>query len=66
MPADHAPIASLHAIFDAAKQFGLSEADVWQAVNECFCSDDVDESVGDCLEELVIALAHRILEAAAA
>jgi hypothetical protein len=64
MSAHHAPTAPLQAIFDAAKQFGLTEDEVWQAVNECFRDADFDATVGDCLDDLVIALARRILAAA--
>jgi hypothetical protein len=64
MSAHHAPTAPLQAIFDAAKHFGLTEDEVWQAVNECFRDAEFDSTVGDCLDELVIALARRILAAA--
>jgi hypothetical protein len=64
MSTDHAPIAPLHAIFDAARHFGLTDDEVWQAVNECFLRAD-DATVGDCLDELVVELARRILQAAA-
>ena len=66
MSANHAQIAPLHAVFDAAKCFGLTDDEVWQAVDECFCSADLDSSVGDCLDELLGSLARRILHAAAA
>jgi hypothetical protein len=61
--ADHVPIAPLHAIFDAAKHFGLTDDEVWEALNECF-SEDGDSTVGECLDELISALARRIVEAA--
>ncbi|MDA0160446.1 hypothetical protein OM076_09225 [Solirubrobacter ginsenosidimutans] len=64
MSAHHAPTAPLQAIFDAAKQFGLTDDEVWQAVNECFRDAEFESAVGDCLDELVIALARRILVAA--
>jgi hypothetical protein len=64
MSSQHAPTAPLQAIFDAAKQFGLTDDEVWQAVNECFRDAEFDSTVGDCLDELVIALARRILAAA--
>jgi hypothetical protein len=64
MSAHHAPTAPLQAIFDAAKQFGLTDDEVWQAVNECFRDAEFESTVGDCLDELVIALARRILAAA--
>ena len=62
---NHAPIAPLHAIFDAARHFGLTEDEVWHAVNECLCEAEFDSTVADCLDDLVIALARRILEVAA-
>jgi hypothetical protein len=65
MSTDHAPIAPLQAVFDAAKHFGLTDDEVWQAINESFRWADVDSSVGDCLDELVVALARRILQVAA-
>jgi hypothetical protein len=64
MSTHHAPTAPLQAIFDAAKQFGLTDDEVWHAVNECFRDADFESTVGDCLDELVIALARRILAAA--
>ena len=64
MSAHHAPTAPLQAIFEAARQFGLTEDEVWKAVNECFRDPDFESTVGDCLDELVIALARRILAAA--
>ncbi len=59
------PIAPLHAIVDAAKQFGLTDDEVWVAVDACFSGDEVDSTLGDCLDELITALARRILQGAA-
>ena len=64
MSTDHVPTVPLHAIFDAAKHFGLTEDEVWDALNECFRGVD-DSTVGDCLDELIVELARRILDAAA-
>jgi hypothetical protein len=65
MSTHYAPTAPLHAIFDAAKLFGLSDDQTWQVVNDCFCEAESDATVADCLDDLVIALARRILDAAA-
>ena len=61
MHADRVETASLRAIFDAARHFGLTGDEVWEAVNECFGETGADETVADCLDELVKALAGRIL-----
>jgi hypothetical protein len=65
MFAHDAPISPLYAIVDAAKCFGLTDDEVLQAIDECFCPDDLASTVADCIDELVIALARRILQAAA-
>jgi hypothetical protein len=55
------PIAPMYAVVDAAKRFGLTDHEVLQVVDECFSSADDDSTVGECMEELVSALARRIL-----
>jgi hypothetical protein len=54
-------MAPLHAILEAAKRFGLTDDEVWQAVNESFDGEHAGSTVGECLCELVGALAKRIL-----
>lgn len=56
------PMAPMDAVVDAAKHFGLTDHEVLQAVDECFSSADVDSTVGECMEDLVCALARRILQ----
>lgn len=61
-----APIAPLRAIVDAAKHFGLTDREVLRAVDACFYNADSDATVGECMDELVNALALRILQRFAA
>jgi hypothetical protein len=55
------PIAPLYAIVDAAKHFGLTDDEVLRAIDECFTGADVESTVGECMDDLVGALARRIL-----
>ena len=61
MDTNYSAIAPLQAMFDAAKQFGLTDDEVWQTVNDSLCGADDDATVGECLQELAGALARRIL-----
>jgi hypothetical protein len=64
MSTNHTPTAPLQTIVGAAKQFGLTDDEISHVVNECFSWADVDSTVGDCLDEIVIALARRVLQVA--
>lgn len=59
--ADEAPIPSLKAIFDGAKDFGLTDDEVWQTIDETLCGAGGDATVRECFAELTAALARRIL-----
>jgi hypothetical protein len=61
MASSHSTMAPLHAILEAAKCFGLTDDEVWQAVNESLGGAHAGATVGECLCELVGALAQRIL-----
>ncbi len=55
-------MAPLQAILDAAKRFGLTDDEVWQTVDDSLGGGvDADATVGECLQELVGALARRIV-----
>jgi hypothetical protein len=54
-------IPPLHAIFDGARRFGLSDAEVWRAFDECVDEAGPDATVADYVEELTGELARRIL-----
>ncbi|MGH2946127.1 MAG: hypothetical protein ACRDPC_07710 [Solirubrobacteraceae bacterium] len=61
MDADHLAIRPLQAVFGGAKAFGLTEAEVWQTVDECLYEAGGDATVSEYLDELIDALAQRIL-----
>jgi hypothetical protein len=61
MDTDYAVIPPLQAIFDGARDFGLTDAEVWQTVNESLCGAGGDTTVGEYIDDLVGALAARIL-----
>jgi hypothetical protein len=61
MNTDYAVIPPLQAIFDGARDFGLTDDEVWQTVNESLRGAGNDATVGEYLEELAAALARRIL-----
>jgi len=58
---DQAPIPSLKAIFCGAKDFGLTDDEVWQTVDETLCGAGGDATVPECFAELTAALARRVL-----
>jgi len=58
---DQAPIPSLKAIFDGAKDFGLTDDQVWQTIDETLCGAGGDATVPECFAELTAALARRVL-----
>jgi hypothetical protein len=49
------------AVFDGARQFGLTDGEVLLAVNECVYEVGTDASVAEFLDELTGALARSIL-----
>lgn len=61
MYSDHARIPPLRAIFEAAKRFGLTEDEVWRAVDESLYEAGRDATLSEYLEDLTGALAERIL-----
>jgi hypothetical protein len=58
---DDGTMAPLRAMFDGAKQFGLTDAEVLATVDDCVYEVGPDGSVADLLDELAGALAHGIL-----
>jgi hypothetical protein len=52
---------TLRAIFDLARQFGLSEDEVWRAIDDVVVSVGREATVAEYLDELSGALASRIL-----
>jgi hypothetical protein len=50
-----------HAVFDGAKQFGLNDGEVLQAVNECLYEVGTDATVAEFLGELTGGLARSII-----
>ena len=57
----HLAAPPLRAVFDAARDFGLSEDEVWHAVDESLAAAAPDGTLSDSLDELAAALARRIL-----
>ena len=51
----------LQATFDAAKHFGLTEDEAWHALEASLYDTCGDETISDVREDLVVALAARIL-----
>jgi hypothetical protein len=58
---DHGVPQSLHAMRANAKDFGLSDDEVWTSIDECVTWVGPEATVGELLEELTGALAFRIL-----
>jgi hypothetical protein len=52
---------TLHAVFDGAKRFGLSDEEVWRAFDDSLDETGADASVAEYLDELTGELARRIL-----
>jgi hypothetical protein len=61
MEPDHYDGPPLHAVFDGAKQFGLTDGEVLQSVNECVYEVGTDASVAELLDALTGGLARDIL-----
>jgi hypothetical protein len=54
-------LPSLRAVFDAAKQFGLTDDEAWRAVDDSVWAVGADGTLGEYLEALSAALASGIL-----
>ena len=61
MDTGSAVTAPLRASFNAARRFGLSDDEVWHAVDEVVSRAGLHATVGECLEEITAALAREIL-----
>jgi hypothetical protein len=61
MDPDSSAVPPLHAIFDGARLFGLSDDEVWQTVDHSLHRVGGDATVAEYLDELTGALAQRIL-----
>jgi hypothetical protein len=59
-PAYHA-LPPLQAVFDGARRFGLTDAEVWRAFDESLAEACPDATVSDYVHELTGELARRIL-----
>jgi hypothetical protein len=51
----------LHAIFEGAKRFGLTEDEAWWAIDESLAEVGRDATISEYIDELTAALAQRIL-----
>jgi hypothetical protein len=54
-------IPPLQAIFDGASRFGLTDAEVWRAFDECLDGTGPDATMAEYVQELTAELARRIL-----
>jgi hypothetical protein len=61
MDSAYQAIPPLQAIFDSARRFGLSDAEIWQAFDESLDETGGDATVADYVQELTGELARRIL-----
>jgi hypothetical protein len=61
MYSDNTPIAGLQAIFEGAKSFGLSDEEVWWALDDCLLQVGTEATVAEYLDELTGVLARRAL-----
>jgi hypothetical protein len=61
MYSDDTPTAGLQAIFEGAKSFGLSDAEVWWALDDCLLQVGTEATVAEYLDELTGVLARRAL-----
>jgi hypothetical protein len=55
------PAVPLKAVFEGAKDFGLSDDEVWSTVNEALYWADDEMTMSEYLEQLTAALAQRII-----
>jgi hypothetical protein len=61
---DDTPMAGLHAIFQGARSFGLSDEEVWWALDDCLLQVGTEATVAEYLDELTGVLAQRALSKA--
>lgn len=61
MYSDHTPIPPLRAIFDGAKEFGLTEDEAWRTVEDSLHEVGRGATISEYLDELTAALAQHIL-----
>jgi hypothetical protein len=61
MDTEYSVIPPLQAIFDGARDFGLTDDEVWETVNESLSGAGGDATVGEYIDELTGSLARRIL-----
>jgi len=61
MDSAYQALPPLQAIFDGARRFGLSDAEVWQAFDESLDEAGADATVADYVQGLTGELARRIL-----
>jgi hypothetical protein len=61
MDPDRGSFPPLQAVFEAATQFGLSDAEAWRIVDETMRVAGPEATLGEYLEELAAALASGIL-----
>jgi hypothetical protein len=62
MEPDHSVISSLHAVFDAARHFGLTDQEIWRTFDASLAEVGSDATVDEYAQELTGELARRILE----
>lgn len=61
MDTQYDALPRLQAIFDAARQFGLSADEIWATLDESLSESCADASVAEYIDECAGALAVRIL-----
>ena len=62
MTSDCESLPSLRAVFDAAKQFGLTDDEAWRAVDETAWAVGADGTLDEYVDSLSAALASGILD----
>ena len=62
MTPDRESLPSLRAVFDAAKQFGLTDDEAWSAVDDAVWIVGADGTLGEYVDELTAVLASGILD----
>jgi hypothetical protein len=62
MEPDHSVISPVHAIFDAARHFGLTDHEIWRTFDTSLAEVGSDATVDEYCDELTEELARRILD----
>jgi hypothetical protein len=62
MSSDRESLPSLRAVFDAARQFGLTDDEAWRAVDDTVWAVGADGTLDEYVEALSAALATGILD----